>query len=400
MHLCFNPGVICRARRLPFLLTAMGNHGQHLRSSSMIRLDHAPQPGLVSVVVPTYNRAHIVGRAIACALAQTYADIEIVVVDDGSTDDTRAVVEAHGPRVIYVRQPNAGVSAARNFGMRNARGEFIAFLDSDDTWHPWKVEAQIKALKRHPQAGMVWTDMTAADEADSVIGARHLRVMYAAYGKVDIEQALPQVDTLEVVSESAPREFASAPVRMGDLFSAILLGNLVHTSTVLFRRSLLERTGGFDESFPRTGEDYEFYVRLCSAGPVILIDAPSTVYRVGAADQLTRPAMMLEIARNNLRAIQKWVPHSRSQLTLSRSAIRRRFAEAFAWVGEAELDAGHRWSAAQSLSQSLAVRPRLDRRAVLLVKCAMPAKPLAILRSARRRVVANALARRNGVPAT
>ena len=210
-------------------------------------------PGLVSVVIPTHNRARIVGGAIESVLTQSYDRIQIVVADDGSSDDTQKVAEAYGARVTYVRQANAGVSAARNFGIRHARGEFIAFLDSDDSWQPWKIEAQLAALQRHSDAGIVWTDMAAIDDSGRLVSARYLRVMYAAYGKLRIEQTLDPVDTLGALSPNVPAAIASTVIRKGDLFSAILLGNLIHTSTVLFRRSWLERTGGFDESFARAG---------------------------------------------------------------------------------------------------------------------------------------------------
>lgn len=357
---------------------------RRIRSASLIRFDEAPQAGLVSVVIPTHNRAGIIGRAIESALAQTYSDVQVIVADDGSSDNTRAVAEAYGPRVTYLRQPNAGVSAARNFGMRHARGEFIALLDSDDSWSVWKIEAQVAALRRHQEAGLVWTDMSAVDEADRLIDTRHLRIMYSAYETVDIENTLVEVDTLAGLNPRVPTELSSASVREGDLSGGILLGNLIHTSTVLFRRSWCEQTGGFDESYARAGEDYEFYIRLCSSGPVVFIDAPSTQYRIGAADQLTAPSMMLEIARNDLRAIQKWTTRSGSPNQLSPRVMRRRLAESFAWVGEAELDAGHRWQAARKLAKSLAVLPRADRRAILLVSCVLPSPARDRLRSARR----------------
>jgi GT2 family glycosyltransferase len=345
-----------------------------IRSAAPIEFRNQPQPGLVSVIIPTHNRAHLIGKAIESALSQTYQHLEVVIADDGSSDGTEAVVESFGPRVTYVRQPNAGVSAARNFGMRHARGEFIAFLDSDDGWRPWKIAAQLTALQRHPDAGLVWTDMSAVDEADNLLDARYLRKMYSAYERVDLEKTLQRVGSLGALSGSIPKELSNAPVFEGDLSSAILLGNMIHTSTVLFRRSWCERTGGFDESYQRAGEDYEFYIRLSSAGPVVFIDAPSTLYRIGAADQLTAPSMILEIARNNLRAVETWIPARSNEIHLPSGIVRRRVSESFAWVGEAELDAGHRMVAARRLSKSLAVMPGLDKRTALLIGCALPSK--------------------------
>ena len=357
-----------------------------LRSIAPVRPEYPAESGLVTVIIPTYNRAREVATAIESALAQTYQNIELVVVDDGSTDDTRDVVARYGPRVRYFFQRNAGVSAARNLAMRQARGEFLAFLDSDDVWKPWRIESQVTALRRNPEAGIAWTDMTAVDDHGRIIDERHLRVMYAAHGKVDIEVALRQVDTLGGLTVHAPTEYASAAVRLGDLFSEILLGNLLHTSTVLVRRDWVERVGGFDPTFVRAGEDYEFYIRLCSVGPVIFIDAPSTLYRVGAADQLTRPTMFLEIARNNLRAIEKWVPLSSRHLTVSPQMMRRRFAESYAWLGAAELDAGNRLTAALRLTTSIARMPGVDHRMMMLVRCALPHGLTERLRHARARL--------------
>lgn len=257
--------------------------------------------------------------------------------------------------------------------MRHARGEFIAFLDSDDAWHPWKVEAQVAALRRQREAGLVWTDMDAIDGADTIVAERYLRRMYSVYHDIDITSVLARSATLRELSDAVPAPLASAPVLHGDLSSAILLGNLIHTSTVLFRRSWCQRTGGFDESYERAGEDYEFYIRLTSVGPVVFVDAPSTLYRVGVADQLTAPAMMLEIARNNLRAIQTWLPRGSRSSGLPSYLVRRRFSESFAWLGEAELDAGHPLIAAGQLSRSILLQPALDKRSLLLASCALPA---------------------------
>jgi len=115
---------------------------------------------MVSVVIPTYNRAPYVTMAIESALAQSYQDYEIIVVDDGSTDGTRDVLEPYRDRIRYMYQDNKGVSAARNTGIQESRGEWIAFLDSDDEWLPNKLEIQIGYVKSYPEICLVAANMT------------------------------------------------------------------------------------------------------------------------------------------------------------------------------------------------------------------------------------------------
>lgn len=357
-----------------------------VRSTSPWPSDFASQQGLVSVIIPTYNRAAIVVRAIESALSQTYRALEVVIVDDGSTDNTSEVVGAYGSRVRYLRQENAGVSAARNLGLRQSRGEFLALLDSDDTWEPWKVEAQVAALQMHQHVGLVWTDMSAVSANGSLQQQKYLRTMYSAYDVVSLGDFMRQVASLGDLGAHAPSELHSAGVFSGNLRHPILLGNLFHTSTVLFRKSWCAATGGFDESYKRAGEDYEFYVRLASVGDVIFIDAPSVRYQVGAADQLTAPAMMFEIARNNLRTLEKWSADGSWREQLAPAVMRHRFAESLAWLGEAELDAGDGLRAARSLLRSVFREPRLDRRVVLMVSSILPSRLRQWMRMVRDRL--------------
>ncbi len=141
-------------------------------------------PGLVSVIIPTYNRARLVGSAVESALSQDYPKTEILVIDDGSSDGTREMMaRAYGanPKVRYLPKANGGVSSARNLGIRESRGEYVALLDADDAWLPGKLVLQLECLRRFPEAGMVWTDMAAVDGDGRLLHERYLRTMYSAY---------------------------------------------------------------------------------------------------------------------------------------------------------------------------------------------------------------------------
>lgn len=204
----------------------------------------------VSVIVPTFNRGWILTEAVDSVLAQTRADFELIVVDDGSTDDTRRRLEPYGDRIIYVNQPNRGVSAARNTGWRHARGDLIALLDSDDLWQPGKLERQLAFFETHPTARICQTEET------WIRNGRRVN----------------------------PRRRHRKP--SGWIFEPSLALCLVSPSAVMLRRELLAETGGFDESLPAC-EDYDLWLRISLRCPVHLIDAPLVVKRGGHDDQLS-----------------------------------------------------------------------------------------------------------------
>lgn len=202
-------------------------------------------PPLVTVVIPTYNRAHMLPRALESVLAQTFEAFEVLVVDDGSTDDTVALMaeyEARDERVRYLVQPrNAGVSAARNRGLHEARGEFIAFLDSDDEWLPTKLECQLSRFKALPHGvGLLYGGV-------EDVGPRGVRTVHV-------------------------------PEYRGDLFQMLLRRNVIHgTSGVMIRRAAAERAGFFDEKIPAI-EDWEYWLRVLSHFDVDFVAEPLTRY--------------------------------------------------------------------------------------------------------------------------
>ena len=195
---------------------------------------------LVSVIIPTYNRARLAAIAVESALAQTHPAIEVIVVDDGSTDDTPDKLAKFGGRIRVVRQANAGVGAARNAGMALARGAFIALLDSDDRWLPWKISAQAAAFRAVPALQLTWTDAAVIDPDGRQIHASCLRRYYRGSFSYLPETALfESFLDLRATAPGLPVPEAVIPLRIGDFSRKIYLGNFFHTSTVMFRRELL-----------------------------------------------------------------------------------------------------------------------------------------------------------------
>ena len=214
----------------------------------------------VSVIIPTYNCAHYLEQAIESAMNQTYRDLEIIVLDDGSTDNTSEVVRKYGTNIRYIRQANAGLPAARNRAIESSSGEFLAFLDSDDWWELSKLAKQVPLLEDDPQVGLVYTD---------------LRVVH---------------DDGEII----PSFLASRPLATsGYVFDRLLQSGFILPSTVLMRRVCLDQVGMFDESM-RSHEDIELWLRICQKWKVALINEPLTHRRQGDANMTSNDNLKTE----------------------------------------------------------------------------------------------------------
>lgn len=317
-------------------------------------------------------------------LAQTHGNVEIIVVDDGSKDNTREVISGLDDRVKYIYQANAGVSAARNTALQAASGDYVGFLDSDDVWLPWKLEAQLSVLEAFPKAGMVWTDMIAVDENDTILHDSYLSKMYAAYSYFDRETHFRESRVLSDVWEGCPSTYAQKKCYIGNIFSWMFMGNLVHTSTALLRRERQKRVGHFDVDLVKSGEDYDFHFRTCREGDVAYIDVPSIRYQVDAEDQLTRPHYMKWVARNNLKTINKMLSVAGEEINLPRKMIKNRLAQAHAWVGLMELAENSR-NGRTHLLKSLKFQPLQKRVPIFILFSFLPKRFVNSLKKIRNK---------------
>jgi glycosyltransferase involved in cell wall biosynthesis len=231
---------------------------------------------LISVIIPTYNRPDMVIEAVDSVLNQNFPDMELIVVDDGSTDETLDRLDAYGSRVTLLSQANKGVSAARNYGVSKSSGRYVAFLDSDDFWLPGKLFAQMDFFLNQPDARICQTE--------EIWVRRGHRVN--------------------------PKFKHHKP--SGMIFSQSLALCLVSPSAVMLRRDLFDEMNGFDESLPAC-EDYDLWLRIACRYPIYLIDTPLIVKRGGHGDQLSAQPCLDKYRIQSLAGLLRNAPLSESQ---------------------------------------------------------------------------------------
>jgi glycosyltransferase involved in cell wall biosynthesis len=220
----------------------------------------------VSVVIPAYNAARFLPAAVDSVLGQSFRDFEVLVVDDGSTDDTESVISQYRDAIRYLRQENRGVAEARNRGIGESNGRYVAFLDADDTWSREKLHRQMKALE----------------------ASRGRRVCYCAFEV--------RTETLELLS--VQRSAREGPV----LYDLLLRGNVVGTpSTVVCDRSLFSVVGGFDPYLSQCA-DWDMWIRLATVTEFLYLDESLVTYRQHRAN-MSRDPRLLE--RDSLRVLEK-----------------------------------------------------------------------------------------------
>jgi glycosyltransferase involved in cell wall biosynthesis len=277
---------------------------------------------LVSVIIPTYNREKIITRAIDSVFAQTYRDFEIVVLDDGSQDNTRAVAQAYGPKVHYFYQDNKGIAGARNAGMHQTAGDYIAFLDSDDYWLPGKLEQQMALFSQHPEYGMVGCQC----------------------GSVQIDGTYRE---------------KNRPGKSGWILYDLFNKNFIRTSSAVITRACLEKVGGFDETL-REGEEYDYWLRIAAEFAIGFINEPLTVY-VDNTDGMSTDSLTGRLHR--LKVLEKKYLKKK----IPPQMYRRRIADTCHYIGRHYIEKGNRPEGIAYLKKAQKLYPAYLKNLVYLV---------------------------------
>lgn len=286
----------------------------------------------VSVVIPCFNTERYIAATLRAVLAQTGAALEVIVVDDGSTDGSAAIVEREFPQVRLMRRANAGVAAARNAGIDAATGDWVAFCDADDIWLPDKLAAQFGAMAAVPDCRMSYT-------------AWHVWVSASPE---------PEPDLLEhLAAQDRAKRWAGAT---GWLYPELLLDCVVWTSTVLMQRRLFDDIGRFDTSL-RIGEDYDLWLRASRVTRIERVARPLALYRQHPAS-ITRSA-----PRDNYRgrvvqrALDTWGLSGPDGRKADAAAVREVLAGSWSQFAYTQLQAGQRTAARRSAREALRVLP-------------------------------------------
>jgi glycosyltransferase involved in cell wall biosynthesis len=279
------------------------------------------------VIVPAYNASTTVGRAVDSVLAQTFGDLELIVIDDGSTDSTAEVVRRRRDRRLRcVAIANRGVSGARNLGLDIGSGDFVAFLDADDAWLPTKLERQLDLMEKRPAAGLCFTSVELVDG-----GLR----------RIHEDRSSPYMDFTEAL-------LANGNVVTGSASSAIV------------RRSVLESVGGFD---PRLSQcaDWDLWLRLSLATEFVVIDEPLVQIRKGRESMSSNPGLL---EKDTFALLDKFFA---SPPSVPYRPLRRRIY-GMQWMvcAGTYLHAGHLGASLRCVSRGLLTDPRSLSRPLLL----------------------------------
>lgn len=337
---------------------------------------------LVSVVIPAYNAAKLVADTIEGVLAQTYPNVETVVVDDGSKDDTAAVLARFGEKIRVVSKPNGGLASARNAGTRAARGAYVAMVDADDICTPDRIGLQVAFMEAHPELVLSSTGFSAFDTTgrlDDDYGPSYYSMIGEA--PAGIASLYPQKERKRLAPVGG--DAIEVVTYRGPIYDALVRGNFVHPPTIFFRRPLFDQVGDFDTSL-RFTSDWEWLVRAARRGPFGYLDRALLEYRVSPG-QMSGGTNSRRAALENLRILEKLCEEDRELFARDRATLERSLVEFCLDAAYVHAD-NHTIETLRLLARSLRYRPMPSAATFkLLAKALIPKKAIAGIRELRKR---------------
>lgn len=249
---------------------------------------------LITVIIPAYNCSRLINNAIESVLAQTYTNYELIVVDDGSVDDTSEKVAVYRDRLQYVYQTNGGVSKARNTGIRQSRGEYISFLDADDVWEKNKLEIQMHLFEKYSNVYMIFSSFKHIKKNNIIENKKYEDTfnIFKEY-KYEIGDIFKNHSTFQYKNNNIEYYW-------GNIYKYLFLGNFILPSSVVFKKSSLKRVGMLNEAY-KVAEETEFFLRFSKYYDVGFINDPLLYYEAPEPDNLSGKKNTERLIKNALK---------------------------------------------------------------------------------------------------
>ena len=252
------------------------------------------QNSLVTVIIPAYNCANCISYAIESVLNQTHKRYELIIVDDGSTDNTSEIVLKYKDKIKYVYQDNGGVSRARNTGIKISNGEYIGFLDADDVWDNNKLEIQLKAFGIQPDVGLIFSDFRQTIN-NKVLNDRHYEDTFNIFKEYNYK-----ICKLFDYKSSIVLTDKEIMYYWGNIYTYLFLGNFILPSSVLFKKTCLDKVGLLNEEY-RVAEETEYFLRFSKYFMIGYVNYPLLCYEIPKPDNLSGKKNTQNLIKNALR---------------------------------------------------------------------------------------------------
>lgn len=338
---------------------------------------------MISVILPTHNRADLVSQAVESVLNQTFKDIELIVIDDGSTDNTEDALRPYFSMINYIRQAQGGPGKARNQGIKSARGEYIAFIDDDDIWLPFKLELQMECFIKHPELALICTNFKVFDsknESDSYIDKYF--GMFKRTG-LKLDNIFQYKEALSSVVQDNSLILHSRYFYWDYVFSTVFQGSFIFQSSILARKIIFQEMGGYDEALS-DNEDYKIVLKICQKYSIGYIDVDTLRVRLAENTRSNDSSKRTAFWENNLSIIENSLNHPENLKRLTKESIRKRLSLMYYKISLYAMGDGDNIKSRLYLNKLISISPREVKAYILWLMTFLPASVVGCARSLRR----------------
>ena len=334
----------------------------------------------VSVIIPTYNCAKYVRGAVESVLKQSYGNVEIVVIDDGSKDNTKEILAPYFGKIIYIYQENKGLPGARNRGIHESSGDFIAFLDADDLWESRKLEIQMAIMDSHPEVCIVFSDFYVFSD-DGYRENSYFKKCFPIFREYDFSLDTIFRDRTNIDLKNN----GNVDIYHGNIAKFLFCGNFILPSSALVRKSVAERIGGFDETY-RMAEETDYFLRLCSEGNAAYVDMPLAGYLIKRAGNLTGSPNTERLIRNAISIQEKYIRQNPGFRMADRAFVDRAMAGSHRRLAYFFLSETRNADARVEAGRSISMNPAQFAGYFYYLLSFLPKNMMSMLKDAKRRL--------------